>query len=83
MDQNVTNATTLLGTFLNLKRLRRRKAFMKIKPKKVKNETIKTFYFLSKMKNQLNKLLTLIGQTFGKNSKIQGSHQCQKKPSTL
>ena len=39
MDQNVTNATTLLGTFLNLKRLRRRKAFMKIKPKKVKNET--------------------------------------------
>ena len=57
MNDNVTNATTLLQTFLNLKRLRKKEALLKIKPKRRKNDTYKSILLSIKDESSITEAL--------------------------
>ena len=53
----MTNATTLLQKFLELKKLTKRKAFLKIKPKKRKNDIYKNLLLSIKDDSSVTEIL--------------------------
>ena len=57
LDEHVTNATTLLQKFLELKKLTKRKAFLKIKPKKRKNDIYKNLLLSIKDDSSVTEVL--------------------------
>ena len=64
MDKDVTNAVSLLERFLKLKKLRKKEQFLRIKPKKVKNDEYKNLLLSLKEEDSIKETLNFYWTNF-------------------